>query len=208
MKTIYVRTTIFSIFICCFFISNSVGVKAQGLWAVQLTGWKAESRNGNVGLSWKTSSEENLMHFEIEYSDDGKYYRNLGFIPATNNINGNFYEFEHTVSYSDSAFYRLKIVDNNRKWRYTDAVLYHVNKITAFFVYPSVISTHILNIFLNDPFNWLEVVNINGTVMLKENLSGKTGRLNIPLSPTLGSGMYIVQLGNHDKTITQKIIIR
>jgi len=208
MKTIYVRTAIFSIFICCFFISAFVSVEAQGLSTVQLTGLKADSRNGNVNLSWKTSSEENLMQFEIEYSGDGKYYKNLGFIPATNRINGDFYEFEHMVSYSDSAFYRLKIVDNNRKWRYTDPVLYHVNKITAFFVYPSVISTHIINIFLNDPFNWLEVVSINGTVMLKENLSGKTGRLNIPISPTLGPGMYIVQLRNNDKTITQKIIIQ
>jgi hypothetical protein len=210
MKPIYARTTILSALICCLLLNISVftTVNAQGLWTVQLTSFKAESRNGNVGLSWKTASEENLMQFEIEYSPDGKYYRNLGFIPARNSINGNFYEFEHPVSYSDSAFYRLKIVDNNRKWFYTDPVLYHINKMTAFFVYPSVITTHLMNIFINDPFNWLEVVSMNGTVMLKQNLSGKTGRINIPLSPDLDAGVYIVQLGNYDRTITQKVVIQ
>jgi hypothetical protein len=209
MKTIYVRTTLLSIIIGFLLnISSFTNINAQGLWTVQLSSFKAVSKNGNVGLSWKTAKEENLMQFEIEYSDDGKYYRNLGFIPARNSINGDFYEFEHPVSYNDSAFYRLKIVDNNRKWLYTNPVLYHVNKITAFFVYPSVITTHIMNIFLNDPFYSLEVVSMNGVVMLKQNLSGETGRINIPLSANLGAGMYIVQLKNYDKTITQKIIIQ
>jgi hypothetical protein len=210
MKSIYIRTTFLSIIISCLLlnISSFIKINAQGLWTVQLTSLKAESRNGNVGLNWKTTSEQNLMQFEVEYSSDGRYYRNLGFIPARNSINGDFYQFEHAVTYSDGAFYRLKIVDKNRKWLYTEPVLYHVNKTTAFFIYPSVITTNIMNIFLNDPFNSLEVVSLNGTVMLKQNLSGKTGRINVPLSTNLSAGMYIVQLRNYDKTITQKILIQ
>ena len=204
MKTIC-RTIIFS-FICSVFILSAA---AQGLFTIQLTSFKAESRNGNVGLTWKTASEEHLRQFEVEYSGDGKYYKNLGFIPARNSVNGDFYEFEHPVSYTDSAFYRIKVVDDHGRWLYTNPVLYHVNKITAFFVYPSVINTRVLNIFINDPFKWLEVVSLNGTVMLKENLSGKMGRINIPLSGDLAAGMYIVQLSDyHNRSITQKVIVQ
>jgi len=204
MKTIC-RTIIFSFFCSVFILSAA----AQGLLTIQLTSFKAESRNGNVGLTWKTASEENLRQFEVEYSADGKYYRNLGFIPARNSINGDFYEFEHPVSYTDSAFYRLKVVDDHGRWLYTNPVLYSVNKITAFFVYPSVINTRVMNIFINDPFKWLEVVSLNGTVMLKENLSGKMGRINIPLSSDLAAGMYIVQLSDYyNRAITQKVIVQ
>jgi hypothetical protein len=203
MKTIC-RTIFFSFFCCLFFLCAA----AQGLSKLQLTSFKAESRNGHVGLTWKTASEGHLMQFEIEYSGDGKYYRNLGFIPARNSINGDFYEFEHTVAYNDSAFYRLKIVDDRERWLYTNSILYYPNKITALFVYPSVINTRVMNIFINDPFKWLEVVSMNGTVMLKENLSGKLGRINIPLSSDLAAGMYIVQLSDHGRTITQKVIIQ
>jgi hypothetical protein len=203
MKTIYVRTIVFFFFVCVAFASNG-----QGLLTVQFTDFKAESRNGNVGLTWKTTSEENLMQYEIEYSRDGRFYRSLGFIPATNRINGDYYQFEHAVTYSDSAFYRLKIVDNRGRWMYTPPVLYYVNKITAWFVNPSVINTGVMNIYLNDPFDWLEVVSINGTVMLKQNLSGKMGRINVPISAELAKGIYIVQLGDHYRTITQKVVIQ
>ena len=203
MKTIYVRAILFFFFLCAVLLGNG-----QGLLTVQLTNFNAESRNGNVRLSWKASSEENLTQYEIEYSRDGRFYRNLGFIPATNSINGDFYEFEHPVSYSDSAFYRLKIVDYRGRWLYTPPVLYHVNKITAWFVNPSVITTGVMNIFLNDPFDWLQVVNISGTVMLKQNLSGKMGRINVPISSDLARGTYIVQLGDHYRTITQKVVIQ
>jgi hypothetical protein len=199
------RTILFFSFFSIFILSAS----GQGLFTIQVTSFKAESRNGNVGLTWKTASEEHLRQFEVEYSSDGKYYRNLGFIPARNSINGDFYEFEHPVSYTDSAFYRLKVVDDRGRWLYSNPVLYYVNKITAFFVYPSVINSRVINIFLNDPFKWLEVVSLNGTVMLKENLSGKMGRINIPLSSDLASGMYIVQLSDYqNRAITQKVIVQ
>jgi len=199
------RTILFFSF-CSIFILSAAG---QGLFTIQVTSFKAESRNGNVGLTWKTASEEHLRQFEVEYSSDGKYYRNLGFIPARNSINGDFYEFEHPLSYTDSAFYRLKVVDDRGRWLYSNPVLYYVNKITAFFVYPSVINSRVINIFLNDPFKWLEVVSLNGTVMLKENLSGKMGRINIPLSSDLASGMYIVQLSDYqNRAITQKVIVQ
>jgi hypothetical protein len=203
MKTVYVRTVIFFFLLCIALASNS-----QGLWTVHLTSFNVESRNGNVGLSWKSASEENLVQYEIEYSRDGIYYRNLGFIPATNRINGDFYEFEHPVSYTDSAFYRLKIVDNRGRWLYTRPVIYYPNKITAWFVNPSVINTEVMNIFLNDPFDWLQVVSMNGAVMLKQNLSGKMGRINVPISGDLAKGTYIVQLGDRYRTVTQKVIIQ
>ena len=206
MKTILVRTTILPLFTCLLLFSIDVG--AQGLITTQLSNLKAESRNGNVGLTWNTVSEQDLREFEIEYSRDGRYYQNLGFIPARNHPNGDLYEFEHTVSYSDSAFYRLKLVDQNGRWLYTDPILYYVNKISAFFVYPSVITTSVMNIFIQEPFYSLEVVNMNGAVMLKQNLSGKTGRISVPFSPLLSAGVYIVQLRNYEKTITEKVVIQ
>jgi hypothetical protein len=180
----------------------------QGLEALQLTGLNAQSRNGNVSLSWKTLSEQGLVQFEVECSTDGRYYQDLGFIPARNNLAGDLYEWENPVTYTDSAFYRLKIVDMNGNWLYTDPVLYHVNNRTAFFVYPSVISNSVMNLFLHEPFYSLEVIGTNGVVMLKQNLGGETGRINVPISPLLSAGVYIVLLKNYNRTISQKIVIQ
>jgi len=205
MKTVHQCTTIFLLLTFFFMPSN---INAQGLKTLQITNFKAESRNGNAGITWKTDKETDLRQYEIESSSDGRYYKNLGFIPARNNINGDLYEFENTVDYTDSVFYRLKIVDVNGKWLYTDPVLYKINKTTAFLIYPSVISSHMINVFLDDGFDFIEVINMNGAVLLKQNLSGKTGRISIPISPDISAGDYVVQLKNDNRTITQKIVIQ
>ncbi|HEY1872467.1 MAG TPA: T9SS type A sorting domain-containing protein [Chitinophagaceae bacterium] len=207
MKTIFIRTAILPFLILCL-STLAFAVHAQELSSFRITNFKIEEKNGDVGLSWKTESEKDLRQFEIESSTDGNYYQNLGFIPATNNINGNFYEFENAVAYDDSVFYRLKVVDRAGQWIYTQPLLYYTHKLVSQFVYPSVITTHMMNIFVNDPFYSLEVVSMSGTVMLKQNLSGQTGRINVPLSPELSAGTYIVQLKNYDKTITQKVIVQ
>lgn len=206
MKPIYLCTALLLVIGFCF-LFNLASI-AQGLLTVQLQDLKAESKNGNVGLTWKTASEENLLQFEIEYSEDGKYYRNLGFLPARNSINGDFYQFEHAVTYTDSAFYRLKIVDNNRRWMYTNPVLFHVNNSTAFMIYPSVVTTHVLNLFLKAPFNFLEVATMSGEIVLKQNLSGQAGRIDVPLSSNLSPGAYIVKLRDYNRSFIQKIIIQ
>lgn len=186
-------------------------INAQRLETVQITGFRAESRNGNVGITWKTDNEVNLREFEIESSNDGRYYKNLGFIPARNNINGDFYEFENAVEYTDSVFYRLRIVDATGKWLYTEPVLYKINKATSFFAYPSVINisgTNTINVFLDDAFDFIEVINMNGAVLLKQNLSGKTGKISIPMSPDISAGTYVVQVKNQERTISQKIVVQ
>ncbi len=205
MKTVYNCTTI-SLLLAFFFIPSSIN--AQGLNTLQITNLKAESRNGNVGITWKTDKETDLRQYEIESSSDGRYYKDLGFIPARNNINGDIYEFENTVDYTDSVFYRLKIVDVNGKWLYTQPVLYNINKTTTFLIYPSVTSSHTIDIFLDHGFDFIEVTSMNGAVLLKQNLSGKMGRISIPTSHDLSAGVYVVQLKNDYRTITQKIVIQ
>jgi len=208
MKTKYKCTTVL-LFLT--FIIVSSPMRSQGLRALQITSFKADSRNGIVGITWKTENEAYLRQYEIESSTDGKYYRNLGFIPARNNINGDFYEFENAVEYTDSVFYRLKVVDVNGKWLYTPPVLYNINKTTSFVTYPSVISvsgSNTINVFVEDGFDFVQVVNMSGAVLLKQNLSGKTGKITIPMSPGISAGTYVVQLTNHEQTITQKIVLQ
>jgi len=204
MKPVNKCTTVF--LILTFLIAFRVN--GQDLGTLRITYLKAQSRNGNVGITWKTDKEENLRQYEIESSSDGRYYKNLGFIPAVNNINEDVYQFENTVNYTDSAFYRLKIVDANGKWLYTEPILYKINKTTAFLIYPSVINSHMMNVFLNEGFDFIEVINMNGEVLLKQNLSGKTGKVSIPFSPDISAGIYVVQLRNESRTITQKIVVQ
>jgi len=170
--------------------------------------FKATSRSGIVGLTWRTEYEENLKDFEVQYSRDGINYQSAGIVAATNALNGNSYTFEHKISYTAKAYYRLRIIDQTDHFQYSDVIIVPVEKTARLFVYPSVITTRMITIVIEDQFNWMQIVSTNGTVMMKQNLSGKTGRMDIPLSPTIASGMYIVQLGNQSMTVSQKIMVQ
>jgi hypothetical protein len=174
----------------------------------RLLEFKATSKNGMVGLNWKTEYEQNLARFEVEFSRDRINYQNIGYVLATNSPTGNIYSFEHKIAYSSDLFYRLRFVDANNRWSYSDPLEVPVEKIARQFIYPNVISTGVINVIIDEPFDWLQITSMNGTVMLKQNLSGKSGRLNIPIAPTMADGMYIVQLKNLTGTITQKIIVQ
>ena len=54
MKTVHQCTTIFLLLTFFFMPSN---INAQGLKTLQITNFKAESRNGNAGITWKTDKE-------------------------------------------------------------------------------------------------------------------------------------------------------
>jgi hypothetical protein len=161
-----------------------------------------------VGLTWKTEYEQSLARFEVEFSRDRINYQNIGYVLATNSPTGNIYSFEHKIAYSSDLCYRLRIVDISNRWSYSDRIEVPIEKIPKQFIYPNVISTGMINIVIEEPFDWLQITSMNGTVMLKQNLSGKTGRINIPISPILSDGMYIVQLKNQTETIMQKIMVQ
>src|SRR5437773_1790139 len=154
------RTISFTFIIAIFIIASSF--LSTPSFQTKLLEFKATSRNGTVGLTWRTEYEENLLQFEVEYSRDGKNYQSAGIVQATNALNGSSYEFEHKISYTSEAFYRLKIMDITSHWQYSDPIKVPVEKTAKLFVYPSVITTRMITIIIDDPFDWMQVVSTNG----------------------------------------------
>jgi glucose/arabinose dehydrogenase len=174
---------------------------------VTLIEFNASPGNGVVHLDWKTSSEENLQQFEIEYSIDGNSFIGAGIIPASNAAGGSEYTFSHEPSSSGRVFYRLKMTDFDGQFKYSDILTINVNRTNKSFVQPSVITSNMINVFLNNSFNTLELINMNGAMLLKQNIKGRIGKIDIPV-PFVTTGTYIVQLRNNETTLRQLILIR
>lgn len=95
-----------------------------GVLPVTLTEFKGNlGSNNTVNLFWKTSSEINSRQFEIEKSFDGATFNAFATVAAKGNSNteSNYAIADHKP-YSDFSFYRLKIVDRDGRFRYSDIV--------------------------------------------------------------------------------------
>ncbi len=82
--------------------------------------------SGNYNdLNWKTTAEANVLNYELERSLDGNSYSKIATVPARNNSSGADYSYRDNISSinnSNSIFYRLKMVDIDGQYRYSNVV--------------------------------------------------------------------------------------
>ncbi|MEO6453607.1 MAG: PQQ-dependent sugar dehydrogenase [Ginsengibacter sp.] len=159
-----------------------------------------------VTLNWKMALEDNIRQFDIEYSMNGTSFTYLGSVSAQNPMGG--YTFLHPLTYEGTIFYRLKIADLDGSYKYSDIIRVALSNKIKIIISPSVISDGIMNVNIANPtYTSLELISMNGALMLKENVAGKTGKIKIPVGK-LAPGIYSVRLIGKSNTDVQKIIIQ
>ncbi len=177
---------------------------------VTLLNFKGSVINKQIELQWKTSLEQNLKLFDIEFSVDGNTFAYAGTVQAQNAATGAEYTFSHFTNVTGTIFYRLKMKDENGRYSYSAIIRIDLNNKGALLVSPSVISNGIININLSDEaiYSSVEVISSGGAVLIKRDVQGQTGRISIP-SSELSPGIYIVRFINKRFDVeTQKIVIQ
>lgn len=90
---------------------------------VTLTYFKGNDDNGSILLSWQTASEEDNDFFQVEYGRDGIHFSTIGTLNGKGNTATlNNYSFRHTFPSKGSNYYRLKQVDFDGRFSYSNIV--------------------------------------------------------------------------------------
>jgi len=181
-------------------------VNATNPIPVTLTKFTGLYYNGKGNLYWQTNFEQQANRFEVEYSTDGANWQMAGSVIATGNNGRSTYSFVHNSVLTQKTFYRLKIVDNNGRFAYSETIALMPKNNEGVLVYPTVVQNNVLQLSLARPFNKLQLLNTNGQVVYATSLLNQTGTVRLPL-PALAKGMYMVALTNADAVVVQKVII-
>lgn len=106
-------------------ISGSVQIFAidEGVVPVELASFSASPVENGVMLNWSTASENNNKGFDIERSEDGKNFNKIASVAGngTTNEENNYTYIDHS-KFSGHVFYRLKQVDLNGEFEYSNIV--------------------------------------------------------------------------------------
>lgn len=106
--------------------------------------------NKSVHLSWSTASEVNAESFIIERSMNGKVYLPVGSIPASGNSNiRRDYSFTDEHPYTGRTYYRLRQVDYDGTFSYSDIRFADLDGSRTVSVFPNPLQKDELNIQLN-----------------------------------------------------------
>ena len=103
---------------------------------VSLVAFMAELAGKSILVHWKSAFESNLDHYEIEHRKGGSEFNTIGNQNAAGVLNGpRTYQYLHTTPASGQNFYRLKLMDQNGDFSYSDVV--SVNLFDELKIYPN-----------------------------------------------------------------------
>ena len=181
---------------------------------VELASFAATSDKNDVILSWFTATETNNQGFEIQRKTDGEFER-VGFVQGkgtSTEIQNYLYRDEDLLS--GSYTYRLKQMDFDGSFSYSDEVKVEISQPDVFYLgqnYPNPFNptTNIKYSIPQDENVSLKVYDILGKeVATLVNEYQQAGTFDVVFSGSdLASGVYYYQLKAGDLTSTKKLML-
>lgn len=170
-----------------------------------LTSFSATTFQSSVLLKWETSAEINVDSFEIEYSDDGLHFSTIASIAPNNNQTGNSYSYEDKPTTTGLLYYRLAMKNTDGTIVYSSILTVVFKPSDQTYVYPTIVTNHVLNVALNDTFEAMDIFDFAGRKIFSKSLTGIIGNMQVTL-PNVASGIYFIHFSG-ERPVDKKIFI-
>lgn len=175
---------------------------------VTLNSFKSQQVNQAVKLSWETKSEINFSHFIIERGTSSTNFESIAKVESRGNERVSNYTFtDILLNIKPQYFYRLKMVDKDGTFNYSNVVVENFRNTKSFSIYPTLVNNNQLNIQFNEPISKgeLKLIDMNGKLI--QSIQLKSDNTNYTLNVNyLQSGTYLLQLQTAKGIQTSKFI--
>jgi hypothetical protein len=203
--------------------SNGSGIRLNSLWSksFNLTPWTALPVNfssftvmldkADASLTWKSQAGEELSHFVVQRSTDGKNFTDIATV---------FPDKSTAYAYTDKAvssatgvvYYRVASVDFTREQQFTAIKQLRLAKnelsSLAIATYPNPV---VNNVSITLPHSWqgkpvmLQLITANGTIAKSVQL-GSAGQTETMPVGGLTKGLYIVKAVCGEESAQQRVV--
>jgi hypothetical protein len=152
-------------------------------------------------LQWQTANEVNTKEFVVEKSIDGSNFTFSAIIAANGGGNGH-YNYNDSYIIADKIYYRLKMVDNDGSYNYSNIIVLSFQQSGAVNVYPNP-TTDLITIRNNNLLNTTaRLVDVNGHVLQSFRINQHTMALDMS---GYAKGMYLLLLENRETIKISKL---
>jgi hypothetical protein len=162
---------------------------ANSVLPISLLNFTATVQDCKTQLNWKTITELNADHFELERS--GNSFNTITTVAAKGS--NSTYAYTDESPLAGNSFYRLKMVDKDGSYTYSNIVTANVNCAAAAIAAwpnPTAGRTVISNIHTNDKIN---IYNATGQIILQQIATGITQNIDLSAQP---NGIYAIVITN------------
>lgn len=189
---------------CTFVNEYTLIVNACGPTPVTLTYFNGKYTNGVAILDWQTSQEMNSDRYEVYRSTDGQQFSYMGSVKAAgySNVVKNYTFNDNQPGNSQYVYYRLKQVDMDGKFVYTNVVKINTGNHASMEVYPNPFTSYFTTSFTASKTAdaILTIRNSIGQPVMQRTIKAVKGSnsVNITNLPSLTPGIYYVTISNDD----------
>src|SRR5688572_7042765 len=198
---------------------NNGGSDRQTPLPVELVSFTAKKKdNSDVIAEWKTVSEQNISHFEVEVAKGNTDYQNRRFVKIGEVASPGNSNTERTYSFTDNEpiktgvrYYRLKIVDRDNTFVYSPIRPVVFNDDVQWQLYPNPsngIYNFIYQLNQNETVS-LKVYDVNGKLVKQLSLMGNgfVQKVQVDLkSAKFAPGIYLLSAEAGEKKFSIKLI--
>ena len=169
---------------------------------VSLLYFNGKKVNGTTELEWSTTSEQNNHHFVIERSLDSKKFSGISADIPTKALNGNSsakldYQFTDLHPTNGHNYYRMKQVDINHQFGYSNLIDIYFSNDATVTLYPNPVTTELM-ISLNTPHSGnaiVKVMDATGKLVRSMQFPVQPGNNKAALDlQSLSDGMYLIRV--------------
>lgn len=185
---------------------NPVGMRVAGALPVKLVSFDAKLLNNDVNLAWMSAQEINASKYVVQRSSNGNDFEEIGTIGAKENTSQKtaYYFTDHLNNiYSAKLFYRLKMVDKDGTFDYSQVITIIPDSKNRISVSPNP-AKDMLTITGKNIVK-AEVVDIAGRRVIRKTFTGNSDAiLNVS---ALTSGVYTIWITETSGAIQTKRIV-
>lgn len=161
--------------------------------------------DSEVLLSWRTLSEYNNAYFVIERSKDGILWSERMRLPGLGTtMSGKTYEVKDETPYLGTSYYRLKQVDYDGQYSYSEREVVRILLMEGVRIYPNPFRS-ILHVRLEEYPRDYVLYNMEGKVLMSGSIQSSAWYIE---GSDMGRGMYILSLEGEDGSKSHYEIIK
>ncbi len=162
-------------------------------------------QNGKNQLQWETANEDNVDYFAVERSGNGTIYSQLLNQTAVGKGDNN-YRAVDANPLSGLNYYRLKMVDNDGKFTYSNIIRLKNNANESFSLLPNPAKNNlIVSHPAGDQQSFIRLVQADGKEIFTQKISLGSIQSSLDISK-LTPGMYFVLVYSGNTTNTFKLV--
>lgn len=185
------------------------GYIPPGTLPVHILSFTARENNKTVDLLWMTENEENLSHYRVMRSGDGRNFEMIGTVTSRGTNGGTTeYRLNDPHPFTGKNFYQLESYDHDGKFKRSSIVQVDIRSAIYYSVSPNPFTGRIRIAPANLSGQQIEIklTDLQGRTIITKQFAGLTGPVSFAVPDDLAAGVYLLRITDAVNTQVFKLL--